>query len=158
MNIYVWEYSPFQFVTTTADDNGSNYTYFYWVCFTPNKNCSITKVKFLLWDNPYVWKLRIGVWSNAQSMSSAETYDITATDNPDWIYTLSTPYSLTANTNYCVAFRNTSWYTVWINKSMSWVYPVVCDDITYNYGTYSYTTTHMTWYAYCISWLEITTS
>ena len=154
-NIYIGEYvaPQWNYVTETYDTTFGSQSNFSWVCFTPNKNCSITKVKFL-WGSPLTWTLKIAQRNYAGD--NWTTYSITSTNNPDWIYELSTPYQLTANTNYFISFKDSTSIFYW-NFSMT--YPVQCKDIIYNYWNKG-----SNWYskdydkAYAISWLEIATS
>lgn len=152
MGICVMVENTFQYVNKVINETHSTTSYYYWVCFTPNKNCKITEVKFL-WDYPYNWVLRILQWNYADGSWTA--YTINSNNNPSWVYTLETPYQLTANTNYVVCLI---WNWVWSkpsnNNAMTW-YPVKCRDITYNYATTNYNKIPFTWNAYYISWLMI---
>ena len=82
MGIYMWE-GWWDYATTTATGEWDNTSYYFGVCFRPNKNCSLDKVKFLWW-NAISWTLKISQWDYAGY--SGTMYSITTMNSTNWLY------------------------------------------------------------------------
>lgn len=153
-NIYIGEYVEpvWDYYVKTYDYKWTNSSYYYWVCITPNKDCSISAISFQGGSNfSSNWTLKIAQWSYPNV--NWTTYSITTSNTPDWIYTLWTPYQLTANTKYFISFKGNTNSDGTEKDNVSW-YPFVWTNITFNYASNSYQNSKMTNYAFDIAWVQ----
>ena len=147
--VYLWDTKvrpptpPYviDYVADTSWISSGTYNYYYWVTFTPKVNCTLDKILFL-WSTS--WTLKIAQWAYASSTTSQVTYSISGVTE----YELATPYQLTANTKYCVSVYWTIWW-----KQLT--FPVDWENVTFNYGTYSYNSNQLN-YVEAIKWLQTT--
>lgn len=117
-------------------------SYYYWVAFTPNKDCTLDKV-FFLWSTS--WTLKIAQWNYASSNTSSVTYSISSVTE----YELPTPYQLTANTRYTVSVYG-SFFSKYSISMQTW------SNVTFNYGTNSSRNRTYASNDYTVRWLQTT--
>lgn len=144
-----------QSILTTTDILYNGYrgttwatNYYYGVKFTALKSWSIKKVSFM-YPNAHTWTLKIAAWNYATA--SGTTYTLTTSNTPSWVYTLDTPFQITAGNNYSVSIASSNWW-----YESSWVtYPVTWTAVKYDYGTSSINNNQLTSMYYAIKSLTI---
>ena len=145
MAIYMWREGP-SYVIDYATDIAGEYSSFidtyFWVAFTPKKNCTLDKIYFI-WNTN--WTLKIAQWPYASSYTLAETYTISSAVTE---YELWTPYQLTAGTTYTISLHQ------WGGYFGTQQFPVDWENVTFNYGTYSSTNTPQTTSVYIVKWIQ----
>ena len=149
MNVYIWkDESVWDYISETHSwSQGTNKSYYFGTCFTAKYNCRILKVHFY-WAMS--WTLRIEKWNYAGQWTDAQTYTIDDSNNPNWVYELSTPYQLTAWEKYVVSLLPTrNWYYL-----ASFPYPKDCTCVTYEYWTDSSWTSTVA-YIRAVNWLYL---
>lgn len=151
MAIYMWrEWNWWEEITDNITSAGTNTSYFYWVAFTPNTNCSLICVKFLGTTFTWWWILRIAQWNYASATWTQ--YNISGSDIVSWKYTLPSSFSLIANTRYVVSFKESASWEFGLNNTIS--YPIQWNVLTFEYWTHSNSNTKITNYIYNISALQ----
>ena len=122
-----------------------------WVKITALKTWRITKITLMYRPNTFSATLRIIDWwqyASGYPTYSNTDYSLNADNTPWYVYTLPTPYSITAGTSYVIALLSGN--SVWDNNSFSGYYPVTWTAVRYDYGTISSSNSQMTSIAYNI--------
>lgn len=138
----VWDYALNNTNTTWALSNRS----YYWIYVTPKVNCTLNKVQFVANASP-IWTIKINAWW----MSAAWT-TYTLSWISWWVYTLPTPFEMTAWVKYAIwvywSYNNYYYVNPW--------FPISWTNVVINASWQSDADQEMTRLVCSIRWVETT--